>query len=134
MSSSLPHLQKTPPIVTKVSPDSGASICLAGTSDLRRFKLTKNQLIPCSKRVTVVGRSTLICFGWLPMTFSIANLKARQPLFFREEANRIYLSCKACIKLSILPPSYPHPMISIQQESVHTSHSPKAQRTTILGD
>ena len=38
-----------------------------------------------------------ICFGWLHMIFFINNLTTRQPLFFCEEADRIYLSRKACI-------------------------------------
>ena len=122
ISPSLPRLQQHPPANCKVFPDSGASICLAGTVHLRELNLEKKQLIPCFKQITVVGGSTLNCFGWLPMTFSINNHTSRQALFFCEEADRIYLSRKACIDLSILPPSYPHPMYT-NDEAVHSIES-----------
>ena len=57
------------------------------------------------------------------MTFSIDNLTSRQVLFFCEEADRIYLSRKACIDLSILPPSYPRPMKSNDEETVQSVES-----------
>jgi len=91
MSPSLPRRQKSPTIC-KVFPDSGASICLAGTSHLSKLNIQKTQLILCSQQITVVGESMLNCFGWLPMTFSINKLTTRQPLFFCGEADRIYLS------------------------------------------
>ena len=123
ISPSLPRLQQHPPSSCKVFPDSGASICLAGTIHLPELNIKREQLIPCSKQITVVGGSTLTCFGWLPMTFSIDNLTSRQALFFCEEADRIYLSRKACIDLSILPPSYPHPMKGSNKETVHSIES-----------
>ena len=120
MSPSLPHHKKTPPVIMKVFPDSGASICLASTAHLAAFKLTAEQLLPCSKTVTVVGGSTLLCSGWLPMTFRIGSHTTRQPLYFCAQANRIYLSRKGCTELSILPPSYPNPIPS----SVRAVHAP----------
>ena len=115
----LPQHQKTPPIVTKVFPDSGASICLAGTSHLAKFNLTSSDLIPCNRKVTVVGGSTLLCTGWLPMSFSIGTYSTKQPLFICKQANRIYLSRKGCTDLAILPPSYPYPMRS-DSNSIHS--------------
>ena len=66
----------------------------------------------------MVGGSTLLCTGWLPMFFSIGTYSTKQPLFIFKQANRIYLSRKGCTDLAIQPPSYPYPMRS-DSNSIH---------------
>ena len=52
-----------------VFPDSGASICLGGTDHLPLLQIDLKDLIPCNKKVSAVGGSTLVCKGWLPVEF-----------------------------------------------------------------
>ena len=70
------EIQEIPAQLTPISPnstfasdtlpiftDSGANICLAGTSHLPKLNLQASQLQPCHKRVAAVGGSILICKG-----------------------------------------------------------------------
>ena len=59
------------PTPMTVFPDSGASICLAGSKHLPALGITPQQLIPCSKRISAVGGSILPCQGWKPVEFNI---------------------------------------------------------------
>ena len=88
----------------------GASICLANFNNISQMNLSPSNLLPCSKKVTVVGESTINCTRWLPIQFSINGNSSRQPVFVCDEVDRIYVGRQACIDLHILPPCYPHPM------------------------
>ena len=55
----------------KVFPDSGASICLGGTQHLNQFGILIQELIPCNKRIAVVGGATLPCLGYINVEFII---------------------------------------------------------------
>ena len=100
---------------TKVFPDSGASICLGGTNHLEILKVTKDQLRPCSKNVSVVGGSTIPCIRWVPAVFNVGGIDTSQPLYICDYVDRIFLSKKACIETFILPPTFPKPTPSLQQ-------------------
>ena len=101
--------------LTKVFSDSGASICLGGANHLEILKVTKDQLIPCSKNVSVVGGSTIPCIGWVPAVFNVGGVDTSQPLYICDYVDRIFLSKKACIETFILPPTFPKPTPSLQQ-------------------
>ena len=101
---------KTSPVEVKVFPDSGASICLAGPQHLEILNIKRQLLTPCNKQVRAVGGSTLTCFGWIPITFSINHHSTVQHLYICEKVDRIYLSRKACTALNILPNTFPFPM------------------------
>ena len=123
LSPCLPQHRKSSPIVMKVFPDSGASICLAGTQHIKNLNLSPADLIPCNKQVTAVGGSQITCIGWLPMTFEIGSHSTKQPLYICEKVDRIYLGRRSCSELKILPPSFPYPMPNyIINESVHTAN------------
>ena len=68
-------------ITLPVFPDSGASMCLAGTEHLKLLNIDLKELIPSSKRISVVGGYTLPCLDWLPVTFKIEKFRTKQPLF-----------------------------------------------------
>lgn len=91
-------------------PDSGARICLAHFQHISQMNLLSSELIPCSKKVTAVGGSTINCTRWLPVEFSINGNSSKRPVFVCDKVNRIYVGRQACIDLHILPPCYPHPM------------------------
>ena len=93
-----------------IFPDSGASICLAGPQHLIPLGIDMNDLIPCNKSVTAVGGSILKCRGWLPVKFDVDGHKTLQPLYICEKIDRIYFSKTACIDVSIIHDSFPHPI------------------------
>ena len=62
-------------------PDSGASICLAGSQHLEKLRVSPDELIPSFKRVLAVGGFQLICHGWLPVQFQIGIYSTKQPLY-----------------------------------------------------
>ena len=102
-----------PPTNIKVFPDSGASLCLAGTKHLLPLGLHPNDLTKCCKLVTTVGGHKLQCFGSVYVIFRINKRYTRQKLYFCRNINRIYLSRTGCNELNILPLSFPYPMDSL---------------------
>ena len=119
------------PVSMFIFPDSGASICLAGPQHLNHLGIDIKLLIPCNKRVTAVGGSVLSCRGWLPVEFNVNGQKTKQPLYICDKIDRLYFSKSACIDVSILPKSFPHPMKIDQALAVNTSHTTeKVLRTT----
>ena len=95
---------------------------MAGPQHLTALDISTQELIPCSKIVTAVGGSQIVCSGWLPIIFSIGNYKTKQPVFISDKADRIYLSRKGCTELQILPPSFPYPMTE-NDESMYIASS-----------
>ena len=93
-----------------VFPDSGAAICVGGTSHLYQINLSESDLSQCNKSIEAVGGGKLYCEGWLPVEFSVEGHTTTKPLYICEKVDRIYLSKSACIDVTILPPSFPHPM------------------------
>ena len=106
----LPRHQKSSSTLHRVFPDSGASICLANFEHISQMNISPSDLIPCSRRVTVVGGSTIHCTKWLPIEFTINGNSSKQPVFICDDVDRIYVGRQACIDLHILPPCYPYPM------------------------
>ena len=93
-----------------VFPDSGASICLAGSHHLETLKIRSEDLTPCQKKVSAVGGSTLVCRGYILTDFTINQKTTRQKLYVCDHVDRIYFSKAACIDVGILPRCFPHPM------------------------
>ena len=110
-----------------IFPDSGAGICLAGPVHLSKLGIDPRKLIPCRKKVTAVGGSTLTCRGWLPMRFSIRGHTTQQPLYVCDKIDRIYFSRQGCTETNILPASFPYPMGS---SSDMNAVSPKSDAPT----
>jgi transposase InsO family protein len=102
--------QPLPTRTLEIFPDSGAEICIGGTCHLRALGVDAGKLIPCNKRITAVGGSSLICRGWIPVDFSIGSSTTRQPLYICDKVTRLYFGRKGCTDLSILPDSFPFPM------------------------
>ena len=98
------------PINVNIFPDSGASICLAGTCHLDILNITEKDLTPCSKKVMAVGGSILTCKGWISLDFKVGNSTTNQPLYICDNVDRIYFSREACTDVNILPPSFPYPI------------------------
>ena len=115
-------------ITTKVFPDSGASICLAGPQFLLLFMITLAELIPTKKKITVVGGSLLPCLGWIPVTFTIDNVSTTQPLYICDKVDRIFFSKKACVATYILPAMFPKPTPALKylESSETTNLNPRA--------
>ena len=113
-----PDVKGATTVSLHVLPDSGANICLAGPKQLTQLGLTPQQLRPCNKRVKAVGGSTLTCAGWIPVKFELAGHATTQPLFICNKVDRLYFSKQGCIELSILPSTFPRPMITPHPSSV----------------
>ena len=58
-------------LIKNMFPDSGASICLAGTHHLAEFKTSTKELTPCNKQVSVVGGGTFPCLGYINAEFIV---------------------------------------------------------------
>ena len=112
-----------------IFPDSGASICLAGTKHLHLLGIHSDNLIPCRKKVTAVGGSILVCYGWLPIKFQIGNHITNQPLYICEKVDRIYFSRQGCIETTIIPNSFPHPAVNSISSEVAACHDIQTQCT-----
>ena len=118
MAPCLPNHIKSDPIEQQVFPDSGASLCLANFKHTSRLNLSPSDLIPCSKKVTAVGGSTIHCTRWLPIEFTINGNSSKQPVFVCDSVDRIFLGRQACIDLHILPSCYPQPMPNTTKSEV----------------
>ena len=104
------------PINIKIFLDSGASIFSRHTH-LSQLHLTQADLIPCHKKVTAIGGSSLSCKGWLPRHFMINNHITKQLLHFCDKITCIYFSHKGCIDLNNLSTTFPY-----QMATTNTSH------------
>ena len=100
---------------SRIFPDSGASICIAGPHHLDQLGLSIKHLIPSRKIVRAVGGFKLACKGWIPMQFTVGNRSTKQALYICDKVDRIYFSREGCIDIGILPATFPYPM----EESVH---------------
>ena len=109
-----------------IFPDSVASICLAGPKHIYQLDIHNNNLVPCNKQVTAVGRSKLQCSGWLPITFQLNEHRTNQPLFICDKIDRLYFSKQSCIDLKILPPTFPSPMTALT-ENISAVHATSTQ-------
>ena len=98
------------PVETQIFPDSGASICLAGTRHMDTLKINEKDLIPCSRKVMAVGGSVLTCKGYINACFTVGHKNSQQPLYICEKVDRIYFSRQACLDVDILHPNFPYPM------------------------
>ena len=107
-----------------IFPDSGASICLAGTKHMDKLGISANDLSPCLKEVRAVGGTTLICEGWIPIIFSVDGTETKQPLFICNKIDRIYFSKQGCYATKILPDTFPNPMKDGQVKAIHTVKNP----------
>ena len=101
----------------QIFPDSGATICIAGTQHMAKLGLTEHDLIPCRKRIVAVGGSTIPCEGWTPVEFKIGEHTTKQPLYICRQVDRIYFSKTGCIETNIIPPSFPYPMTTKHQSA-----------------
>ena len=91
----------------KLFPDSGASICLGGTHHLEELNISPQELIPCNKKIAVVGGGTLPCRGYINVEFVVNNVATQQRLYICDKVDRIFFSKAACIATFILPPLFP---------------------------
>ena len=127
-----------------IFPDSGATICVAGTKHISALNLKSSQLRPCKKQVSAVGGSILACKGWINVHFNIEGNKTVQPVYFCEKVDRIYFSKKGCLETNILPPSFPYPMSTeriaalldkgptLSEEDNQSSHTPPPKKPASL--
>ena len=125
------NARSRPTSTMEIFPDSGAGICLAGTTHLEQMGYSVAELIPTNKRVKVVGGATLPCLGWVTAEFTIDDtFTTLQPLFIAEGIQRIFFSNAACKATNILSPWYPHPMPHHATTNVLTQNSTSVNHVT----
>ena len=112
-----------------IFPDSGASICIAGTEHLSDFDIDDRNLLPCNKTINAVGGSTLKCWGWITTKFTIESNTTLQPLYICDKVDKIYLSRKGCTDTNILPKSFPYPMFNNPNVSSISTNDPKTNQS-----
>lgn len=93
-----------------IFPDSGASLCLAGTKHLKAMNLNSDNLVKCHKVVKAVGGSKLISHGYLPVDITVGDRTTKQGLYISDNVERIYFSKDACVVVGILSDTFPFPM------------------------
>ena len=126
-----PHLPKhILPTTTKIFPDSGASICITGKTQLKELGLSLHHLLPCYKRVKAVGGYTFYCHYYIPIKFTVGKRTTTQRLYFRDgNVQHIYLSRTGSHELNILPDSFPYPMRAVASD-ILAIHSAKKKDVT----
>ena len=115
--------KKVSPSTTLIFPDSGASICLAGTQHISRLGITTDDLTHCNKKVMAVGGNILTCKGWILVNFQVGNKQTQQKLFVCDNVDRIYFSRDACTEVGILPTTFPYPMDQEQISAINNETS-----------
>ena len=116
------------PVLINIFPNSGASICLAGSHHLQELNLKQEDLICCHRKVKAVGGSKLICHGRLPMNFTIDKHATTQKVYFCDKADCFYFSKKGCLDKHKLPSQFPYPKNI--NNSPHTSPALVAATTS----
>lgn len=101
----------------RIFPDNGATICLGGPKHLHCMGLKESNLIPF--KIRVVGGSTLIIQGWLPVQFSVGEMSTKQALYICNNIDKLYFSKAACIDVGILFPHFPTPITMAAQSDVN---------------
>ena len=124
--------KETPSAHLTIFPDSGATICVAGTKHIAALNLQPSQLHPCNKRVTAVGGSILKSKGWANIKFDIDGHTTIQPLFFCDKVDRIYFSKKGCLATNILPSSFPHLMPKDKIAAISPVNADHVPETAII--
>ena len=94
----------------RIYPDNGVTICLGRLKHLWHMGLSEKNLAPPEKKVYTVGGFSLVCQGWLPVTFKIGKRTTKQALYICSKVQVIYFSKATCIDVSILPPCVPKPI------------------------
>ena len=115
------------PTRLKIYPDSAATICLSGLTHLQHMGLSERNLVPSKKKVHTIGGFSLVCQGWLPVTFEIGSRTTRQALYICNKIQVIYFSKAACIDVGILPPCFPRPVTSppsVTCDAIHPGTRP----------
>ena len=92
----------------RIYPDRDATICLGGPKHLQHMGLSERILVPSRKKMCTIGGFSLVCQGWLPVTFKVEKKTSKQELYICR--NIIYFSKAACIDVGIFPPCFPKPM------------------------
>ena len=90
-------------------PDTGANICLMGPMQLDHLGLTKEDLTPCVKPIRVVGGTNIVTDGKLQARIQIGENVTDQTVFINFDADRFFLSRKACMALHLIPECFPFP-------------------------
>ena len=106
----------------RIYPDTGATTYLGGLKHLQHIGLLERNLVPSRKNAHTVGGFSLVCQGWLPVTFKDGKRTTKQALYICKEVQVIYFSKAACIDVGILPPCFPKPMISPPSVTCNAVH------------
>ena len=90
--------------------DTGASICVAGITILRKLGVKLWQLKPTSKRIVTATNNEIKCRGWFPAKLSVGGRTASEPIYVCDNLKRAYLSKSGCIGLGIVHEKFPNPL------------------------
>ena len=99
-------------IKLRIYSDSGTTICLRRLKHLRHMGLSERNLVRWWKKVYTVGGFSLVCHGWLPVTFKVGKRTTKQVLNICWKVLEIYFRKAVCIDVGILPPCFHKPMTS----------------------
>ena len=108
-----------------VQPYALVDLYTCGTWDSQ--KGTWSPLKKKKKKVHTIGGFSLVCQGWLPVTFEIGSQTTKQALYICKKIQVIYFSKAACIDVRILPLCFPRPMTSppsVTCDAIHPGTQP----------
>jgi hypothetical protein len=91
-----------------VLPDTGANVCIAGTSHMKEMKINNNDLNICNKLISTAGGFQIKASYYINARFGFNNTETVQPLYFSGQIKRFFISKTACINLKIIPASFPY--------------------------
>ena len=81
-----------------VLPDTGATICVAGSHVLKTLGVKPSQLRPTERSIRTASGNALKCKGWIPVKISINGRSTQQDLFICERIQKFFLSKTGCTK------------------------------------
>ena len=105
-------------ISVDVLPDTGASLCVVGTTILHKLGIKPTTLNHTTRRIMTATGSKIHCKGWFRAKLSLGDNSTIQNVFVCENINRFYLSKKGCISLRIVHKDFPQPMKGTSEEKI----------------
>ena len=123
---------ETSEVTSSALADTGCQSCLSGTELLDKIGISKQDLLPVTLRMTAANNKGINIIGALPLRLSGkspsgSTLSTRHLVYITDSTQRFFLSKLACIKLGIIPKSFP--TIGETLEASDTPPSPESAIT-----
>ena len=97
-------------IKINVLPDTGATLCVAGSYILDKLGLNRAHLKHTDKSIVTATGGEISCEGWIPLRMSVSGRSTTQGLYVCSNIRKTYLSKSGCIALGVIHTDFPKPL------------------------